>query len=298
MSMKRLLKAIKYGVKVELPKEADDHYFNKMEHDVESKIEICKNIQQSLVDFCEGALDKDQLNVIQTHIDSCESCKKEYLLTQKLLAAATEAAPSETYFENMAAKIDQRISVVCKDAQEYISFLYTDEEVPADVAKHLEECHECKQEVLEIEHMLVQMHKLSVPMPNEKFFQQQLYSIDRIIDTLPSKRIASVESKEVAGYFSGIFDTLRQTLLQPYAAIAVSAMVALLVVGARFYSSKDSIEEKQINLSEVINNTSSIANSIHKTNGITDPIEEERIQLNSTGTAKKEDKNDNNKKIN
>jgi len=295
MSIKRLLKTIKHGVRVKLPKEADEHYFNNMEQDIISKLEICRNLQQCLVDFCEGALNKEQSDVIKAHIDKCESCKKEFLLTQKLLAAAAETNPGETYFDKMAEKINEKISVECKEAQEYIAFFYTDEAVPSNIVKHLKECKECKQEVAKMEYMLEQMHKLSVPMPNEKFFQQQLYSIDRIVETLPSKRISSVESKEVVGYFSGIFDTVRATLLQPYAAIAISAMVTLLVVGARFYSSKDSIEEKQINLSEVINNSSSVAKSIRQSKGITDPTEDERIQMNSTGTAKKEDKN---KKLN
>ena len=258
-----------------------------MEKDNTNKIEICKNIQQSLVDFCEGALEKEQHNVIKAHIDNCDSCKKEYLLTQKLLAAATDVNPGETYFEKMAEKINEKISVVCKEAQEHIAFLYSEEPIPADIAKHLKECNDCKQEVIKMENMMVQMHKLSVPMPNERFFQQQLYSIDRIVETLPSKRIASVEPKEVVGYFAGIFDTVRTTLLQPYAAIAVSAMVVLLVVGARFYSSKESIEEKQINLSEVINRSDSVADRIGPEK-ITDPAEDDRIQMNSTGTAKKD----------
>jgi Putative zinc-finger len=258
-----------------------------MDQDTGRKQEICNNIQQSLVDFCEGALDKEQRNVIKEHIDGCKSCEKEYLLTKKLLASATEINPGEKYFENMAEKISDKISVECKEAQEYITYLYTDEAIPAKVAKHLQECAECKQEALEIVNLLTQMHKLSVPMPNERFFQQQLYSIDRIIETLPSKRIAKVESGEVAGYFAGIFDVIRTTIMQPYAAIAVSAMVVLLVVGARFYSSKDSIEEKQINLSEVINKNNSVADRIGPEK-ITDPSEDERIQMNSTGTAKKD----------
>jgi len=298
MNTKRLLRAIKNSVKVELPKEANERYFNKMEQDILSKIEICKNVQQSLIDFCEGSLDKEQLAVIKAHIDECEPCKKEYLLTQKLLAdAATEAVPEENYFENMVDKISKKLSIVCKEAQEYIACLYTEEKIPAHIANHLKVCNECKQEIAKMEYMMVQMHKLSVPMPNEKFFQQQLYSIDCIIETLPSKRIASVESKEVSGYFTGIFDVIRTTLLQPYAAITISAMVTLLVVGARFYSSKDSIEEKQINLSEVINNSSSVARNIRQAKGITDPTEDERLQMNSTGTAKEESKNKN-KRIN
>jgi hypothetical protein len=167
----------------------------------------------------------------------------------------------------------------------------------------MEECAECKKEIAFVENMLEQMHKLYIPVPNEKYFQQQLYKIDNIIETLPSKRIIRVESKEVSGFFASLFDTMRSTLLQPYAAIAVSAMVVLLVIGARFYSSKESIEEKQINLSEVINNKRSIAESIngnefsiHQAKNITTPIEDERIQMNTTGTAKEESK-DKKKKI-
>jgi len=295
MNTKRLLKTIKKGVQVELPKEANEHYFNNMEQEITNKIELCKNVQQSLVDFCEGTLSAEQSDLIKTHVHECDSCKKEYLLTQKLLATAVETAPESNYFEKMAEKINDRIAIPCKEAQEYISFLYTGEEIPVNMAKHLKECKECKQEAIEMEYLIHQMHKLSVPMPNEKFFQQQLYSIDVMIEALPSKRIAREESKEVVGYFAGMIDSIRTTLLQPYAAIAVSAMVAVLVIGAKFYSSKESIEEKQISLSEVINKTNSVADRLHRTNGIADPTEDERIQMNSTGTAKKEDKN---KKLN
>ncbi len=264
---------------------------------------FCEQVKESLVDLCEGLLTPEEAKTIKDHIASCESCHKEFLLVEKILKNVEKVAPNEAYFDQLSEKISEKILGPCERAQEYIANMYSDEFIPAEVLRHFEECAECKKEIAFVENMFTQMHKLYVPVPNEKFFQQQLYRIDSIIETLPSKRIIRVESKEVKGVFAGIFEMMRTTLLQPYAAIAVSAMVVLLVVGARFYSSKDSIEEKQINLSEVINNKSFPSDingndfSVHQARNITTPIEDERIQINTTGTAK-EDKKDKDRKIN
>ena len=320
MNLKRLLKALKKGVTVELPKQAGEEYFKNMECEIMGKIgenceatqNICECVKASLVDFCEGELNETATKMVKDHIAVCESCHNEYMLTEQVLrdseqvfSKEVESQRTHTYFDKLPNKIDEKIHGYCEKAQEYIVNIYTDEPVPTEIEAHLKECVGCKKIVAQTETLLENLHRLSVPMPNEKYFQHQLYRIDRAVEALPSKRIAKVESKEIAGYFTGIFDTIRSTLMQPYAAIAVSAMVALLIIGGRFYSSKDSIEEKQINLSEVINNTRAVAGiendndfNVHQAKAITDPIEDERIQINSTGTAKKEDEKDKNKKLN
>jgi len=265
---------------------------------------FCDQVKESLVDLCEGTLSSNDERNIRAHLEACESCKKEFALTEKLLKLSDETIPGETYFEQLSERINEKILGPCERAQNFIANVFTEEAIPADVEKHLKECPDCKKEVAFVTKMVEEMHHLSVALPNEKFFQQQLFRIDTIIETLPTKRVARVESREIAGYFTGIFESFRSTLLQPYAALAVSAMVILLVVGARFYSSRESIEEKQINLSEVINNTRSVAEgnlenefNVHQAKLITSPAEDERIQMRSTGSAKA-DKKDKNKKIN
>jgi hypothetical protein len=265
---------------------------------------FCDQVKESLVDLCEGLLSPEETKTMKEHIATCESCSQEFALVEKILKNVEKVAPDEIYFDQLTEKINEKIMGPCERAQSYIVNIYSDEIIPADILQHLEECTECKKEIAFVENMFEQMHKLSVPMPNEKYFQYQLNKIDNIIDKLPSKRIIRVESKEVTGFFAGLFDTMRSTLLQPYAAIAVSAMVVLLIVGAKFYSSKESIEEKQINLSEVINNKRSVAESIngndfsvHQAKNITSPIEDERLQINTTGSAKEESKKDKNKKV-
>ena len=171
--------------------------------------------------------------------------------------------------------------------------------------------------------VIANLKKLSVILPSEQYFEAQLNEIDAVIETLPSYKTASAQRREkISDYVSGMLNTLRVTILQPQTAIAVSALVALLIIGGKMYYTRDRIEEKQINLSEVISKTNAVATGIDdkdhdrdrdsKTtlkidtatatrnrlrDNISDPREDEKLEIKTTGSAENKD-HDRDRKLN
>ena len=263
---------------------------------------VCENVKVSLVDFCEGNVEEKDMRIIKSHLELCSDCHKEYLWTKELLSKANDTSLDSSYFEKLSQKIDAQISTFsgyCEHAQGFIANIYSGDPIPEDISKHIKECENCRNELALTNNIMEQLHKLNVPMPNEKYFQQQLQRIDLAIEALPSHRVSRVENKDISSYFAGIFDSIKNTLLQPYAALAVSAMVIMLIVGGQMYSGKDSIEEKQINLSEIIRSTNVAVGtgdelnnfSVHQAKAISDPVEDEHMSIKNVGTAEKETEN-------
>jgi len=294
--IKDLLKGIK-GLESKLPSKADKKYFEQLEGRIMLKIKdaevlvACPEVKESLVDFIEGNIPANKKVSIKKHLESCNTCFSEYMITKTVMEDAEHVHVTEACFEELSEKINNEISL-CETAQDHIANEYTGDPVPWKIKKHIETCQECQKTVMVTKSIIENLNRLSVPMPNEKFFEEQLHKIDRAIEFSHSSKME--RHKEVRGYFTGIMDTLRVTLLQPYAAISISAMVALLIIGGKFYSSKDNIEEKQINLSDLINRANTVT-SINEENGlrvtqikegIQDPSEDERLQLKTTGSAK------------
>ncbi|MFH1222959.1 MAG: zf-HC2 domain-containing protein [Pseudomonadota bacterium] len=315
LKIKNLLKGIK-KLEHKLPGAANRTYFEQLETKIASRIKdeetpiVCKDIQQSLVDFLEGNMVFDKKIEVKKHLESCDECFQEYTITKNALEDALQVNVPEENLAMVSERINNEINF-CETAQEHIANEFTGDPVPWKIRAHIETCPKCKK-VAELTHSIVEsVKRLSVPMPNEKFFEVQLSKIDRAIEVLPSARME--RKAQISSYFNGIMDTLRGTLFQPYAAISVSAMLVLLIIGGRFYSSKDSIEEKQINLSEVISRANAVA-EINEESGlkidqtakvsrqylkenIQDPFEDEKLQIKSTGTAADKDR-DRTKKIN
>lgn len=326
-----LVKNIK-KLEVRLPKEADEKYFSVLENKIMHGINglSCKEVRESFVDLCEDSLSPQRTKEIKDHIELCKECKEEYKTTINIISSLSKINTREEsvdeYFSNLADKItekafENREDDVCSKAQDYIVNMFTEESIPADIKEHLASCKDCQFEVKTTEKMMNNLKRFSVPLPNEQYFEEQLNKIDAAIDLLPSPRIAkSRQTEKISNYILSIVDTIRVTILQPQAAIAVSALVALLIIGGRMYYSQDSIEERQINLSEVINKTSSVASSIQmegdhdrdsKTTlqidtatasrsrmlreNISDPKEDEKLELKTSGTAEAKIKN---KKLN
>jgi len=155
--------------------------------------------------------------------------------------------------------------------------------------------------VTRTEALLSGVKNLYIPMPSQKYFEEMLEKIDNKIETLPSKRIVAEEQRATISYFVDIFETLKTAVLQPYVAVSIAAMVAIVISAGNFFYSSESIQEKQINLSDVISKNAEIVNIDDSTGGIniypsaflnpiSDPSEDEKLQINTTGTAKKDDK--------
>ncbi len=317
------LRTIIKGVKTleRMPKEADHAYFDNLQDKIMNKISPaieCSEVQESLVDLIENTIDKEKAAEIHKHMEHCETCTKNFELTKKLVENTGKiraAAPESSYFEALPGRIEQRlfeegVQTPCEKARLYIADKILEEELPGDVEKHLIECDDCAKEVIVVQKMMENLKELYIPTPSQKYFEEMLESVDRKIEALPSHRIVPEYQKVSIKYLADIFDTLRTALMHPYVAVALSAMVTLIVVGGKFFYGPQSIEEKQINLSDVIGSTNVIEDERDMTSSginvystaykdsISDPIEDERLQINTTGTAKKEDEKDKNKKLN
>ncbi|MEI6092114.1 MAG: zf-HC2 domain-containing protein [bacterium] len=332
---RKLINNIK-KLEVCLPQEADQKYFTTLENKIMHGIDglSCKDVRESLVDLFEDSLSPERAKEINEHISLCKECKEEYKTTANLISSLSKIETKECavddYFTNLAEKItekafENRTPETCTTAQDYLVNILMEEEIPADIKKHIDSCEGCQQEMKMTEKMMESLKRFSVPLPNEQYFEAQLNKIDAAIELLPSPRIAKSQQREkISNYVISIFDTIRITILQPQAAIAVSALVALLIIGGRMYYRQDSIEERQINLSEVINKTNSIASRAkfgaeddhdrdrdHKTtikidtatasrskllrDNISDPREDEKLEIKASGTAEVKNKN---KKLN
>lgn len=317
--LKKMIKNIKSLERT--PKDADNKYFDDLQDRIMDKISPmieCEEVQESLVDFIENSLDKEKVSDIKKHIEHCVSCKKNFELTKKLVENTEQmrtAAPDSSYFEALPGRIEQRlfeegIQTPCEKARLYIADKLFEEELPSDVEKHLIECEECARETIFVQKLMENLKELYIPTPSQKYFEEMLENVDRKIEALPSHRIVPEFQKVSIRYLADIFDTLRAALMHPYVAVALSAMVTLIVVGGKFFYGPESIEEKQINLSDVIGSTRAVEDdnsltgsgiNVYSTaykDAISDPSEDERLQIDTTGTAKKEDERSKDKKLN
>ena len=302
------------------PKDADEAYFENLQDKIMAKIEPqleCCEVQENLVDLIEGTINEEKSQKMHKHLEQCEACTKDYELTLKLVESTDDIraiAPNSSYFESLPGRIEQRlfdegIQTPCEKAMLYIADKLADEELPKDVEAHLEECEDCARELVNVENMIGHLKDLYIPSPSQKYFEEMLENIDRKIEALPSHRIDPEYQKVKVGYLADLFDSLRTAIMHPYVAVALSAMVTLIVVGGKFFSSSQNIEEKQINLSDVISKSPTnvddqmesginVYSTAHRDDGISDPTDDERLQINTTGSAKKEDAKDKNKKLN
>ncbi len=317
LKLKKLLQQLKTLKRV--PKEADDAYFSSLQDKIMEKITPttieCEEVQENLVDLIESNIDKEKMELINKHLENCANCSKDLLLTKSILDNEEHikaTAPNNPYFEALPGKIEQRlfeegVQTPCERTRLYIADKIFDEALPEDIQNHLSECEECAREVVTVEKMLSSLKMLYIPTPSQKYFEEMLENIDRKIEVLPSHRIVPEYQKISLKYLTDIFETFKTAIMHPYVAVALSATVTLVVVGGRFFSSPESIEEKQINLSDVISSTRPLNSDIDQTgssinvystaykDNISHPVEDEKLQINTTGTAKKEDKN---KKLN
>jgi len=297
-----------------MPKEADPAYFESLQDKIMDKIESqvdCSEVQECLVDFIENNIPEKRAVKIRKHIDQCETCTKDYQLSLTLVSSAKgirASGPNDTYFESLTEKIEQRIfeegiqTTICEKTRLFITDKLAEQEIPKEVEAHLVECEECAREVIVVDRILSNLKALYIPSPSQKYFEEMLENIDRKIECLPSHRIIPEYQRVSFRYLADIFDTLKTAIMHPYVAVALSAMVTLVVVGGKFFSSPDVIEEKQINLSDVISkNPTDMDNqkeggiNIYTTaykDLISDPKEDEKLQINTTGTAKREDDRD------
>ncbi len=301
------------------PNQASDEYFNELQDKIMDKIEPCVDcceVQESLVDLIEGTVNSDRQNKIIAHLDKCETCSKDYELTIKLMENTQEikeVAPNSSYFEALPGRIEQRlfeegIQTPCEKTRLYLADKLSEQDIPKDVEEHLTECDDCSRELIIVEKMVSSLKTLYIPSPSQNYFEKMLEDIDRKIEALPSHRIVPEYQKVSFKYLTDIFDALKTAFMHPYVAVALSAMITLVVIGGKFFSSPESIEEKQINLSDVISKSPTNIDdgieggiNIYSTasrDAISDPTEDEKLQINTTGTAKKEDPKDKNKKLN
>ncbi len=330
--LRGLVKNIK-KMEIGLPKEADSEYFASLENKIMQNIDCsCKDIRESFVDLFEGTLSKERTSEIKAHIDLCLECKAEYDQTVEIISNLSKIDTHEEavddYFTSLADRITKKVfeektSDFCEAAQDYIINKHTEEPIPTNIQKHIDTCHTCQMEIMTTDAIIANLKKLSIVLPSEQYFEAQLNRIDAVIETLPSHKTAVAQGREkISNYVSGLLDTLRVTILQPQAAIAVSALVALLIIGGKMYYTHDRIEEKQINLSEVISKTNAVATGIDdkdrdhdrdsKTtlkidtatatrnrlrDNISDPKEDEKLEIKTTGSAENKDK-DRDKKLN
>jgi len=330
-----LVKSIK-KMQLALPKEADNEYFANLENKIMQGLDhSCKEIRESFVDLFEGTLSKERTAEIKSHIDLCHECKTEYNQTVEIISNLSKIDTHEEavddYFTTLADRItdkvfEEKVSDFCEAAQDYIINKHVEEPIPSNIQVHIDTCHACQIEMKATDSVIANLKKLSIILPSEQYFQAQLNQIDAVIETLPSYKTSSAQRRErISDYVSGILDTLRVTILQPQAAIAVSALVALLIIGGKMYYTHDRIEEKQINLSEVISKTNAVAatgiddkdrdhdrDRDSKTtlkidtataarnrlrDNISDPKEDEKLEIKTTGSAENKDR-DRDKKLN
>ncbi|MCX6112111.1 MAG: zf-HC2 domain-containing protein [Proteobacteria bacterium] len=332
--LKGLVKNIK-KLEIGLPKEADSEYFTNLENKIMKGLDCsCKEVRESLVDLFEGTLSKERTEQIEAHIESCCECKEEYKQTVTLISDLSKINTREEavdeYFATLADRITEKVfedkpSDLCETAQDYIVNTYTQDPIPSDIQKHINACKTCQHEIKATERIITNLKRLSMPLPSEQYFNAQLKRIDAAIEMLPAHRTARAERRErITSYVADILNTFRVTIMQPQAAIAVSALVAILIIGGRMYYRQDRIEERQINLSEVMSKTNAVATGINpdrdrdrdrdrdsKTTlqidtatatrnkymkeNISDPREDEKLELKTTGTAEIKNKN---KKLN
>lgn len=313
--LKKLIRAIK-SVGPAMPQKADDKYFESLEQRIMDELDSqCSVVKASMVDLIEGTVSEEDAKKIHSHIKSCKDCYNEFKLTEAVLINAKNIDTREESTDNYFGTLPERVSTavnegskvsICETAQEHIVDLLIEEPVTSEIKKHIGLCPDCQKELADTRTIMSAVKNLSVPLPNEQFFAEQLQSIDAKIEELPSHRLAVSEKKEkILSYISGILDTFRVTIMQPQVAIATSAFIALMIIGGRFYHSPESIEEKQINLSEVLNRSTIVAarpftTAKHRYTGdsISHPDEDSKLEIHSTGTAKAAEKKKTEKKLN
>lgn len=245
------------NVKVNIPPQADDDYFNSLETKINSKLaDICGEVENALVDYCEGALDKpeffEQKHLVETHIELCRSCSQEYFLTKKVLEiGGKEKRQSDEYYNALADKITEKvfgkIESICERAQEFIPNKFTDDEIPKIYKNHLETCKVCQNEVLATDELLLNLNNLQIRLPDESYFKSLAYKIENTINLIPGSKPA----KEKSPFLANIQNFL-SFVLRPQIAVTSTAVVSLLVFAVlTFTQNKEA--NTPYNLSKIVN---------------------------------------------
>jgi hypothetical protein len=254
------------------------------------KTSSCKDIEDLLVDFCEDMLTLDSKEKVSNHLEVCSSCMNEFKNIKALLTKK-EKMPDESYFEKLAEKIDNKITVdlsECERVQNYIVDLIFGDIIPLNIKEHLDNCNICQQELLRTKKIVENLKDLSIPLPSESFFKTQLSKIDRAIDTLPNYRLTT-SSHNLKNYLDDLMTTIKLVVLRPTTAMAAAIAIILIFITGKFYNSNKSIDSVQ--LSEAINESNIAATEKSYIGAsISTPTEDETIEIKSVGTAKKEEK--------
>jgi hypothetical protein len=317
-----LFKNMEY-LEYSIPEKADNRYFAEQETEIMDRINgICDEIQESLIDFCENSIEQEQKTVIENHLEMCPRCTNEYYMTRELIEKSNPAIEFEEnrpdYFDELPEAISDKvfsdIKSICEMSQDCIINEYTEDKIPEKIHRHIQSCPECKKAVEETNNIIQALGELATPMPNESYFKGLLNKIDNTIELIPSPtRLANQEREGFIASLGAIYETVKSTLMQPYSAMAITAMVILLVVGGRLYFNEDTVIQRQINLSELLKNTqfaidtdsgktyedqtSGVVNTvpnentasreIYFKNDISHPSYDESLDLKTSGTAKK-----------
>lgn len=245
------------NININIPNQANDEYFSNLEAKIQSKItDVCKDVENLLVDYCEGVLDNpeffEQRKLVETHIEICRSCSQEFFLTKKVMEIGDkEKKLSEDYYDTLANKITEKvfgkIESICERAQEFIANKYSDDEIPKIYKNHLDTCKTCQNEVQFTDEMFSNLKNMQVLLPDESYFNSLSYKIENAINLIPSTKLVMEKSsfgKNVKNFLS--------FLLRPQIAVTSTAVVSLLVFAVlTFTQNKES--KTPYNISKIVN---------------------------------------------
>jgi hypothetical protein len=284
---KKLLENIK-ALKRKLPGKS---YFNSLEKKVEEKIKKeCLYVENLLLDYLENNISKSNKERLENHIKICKNCKKELELTKSLLENKNLANTDDNYFENLTNSIlDKTIyekTPKCEIAENYLIDILEEEKVNEEISSHVKACPHCQKELLSIKNLVEKTKELEIIKPNESFFIKQLNSINTKVDKINSENLEKTFNN-FRNYMSDLIESVKIIILRPSTAMALSIMLIIFFIGSNFFNLK---ENREINFSEN-NLNSSFANTEETIikNKVSTPLEDEKIELKQTGTAKKKD---------
>lgn len=280
---KKLLENIK-ALKRKMPEKT---YFNSLEKTVSKKVEKeCLYVENLLVDYVEKNVSKEDSKRIENHIKICKTCEKELKLTRALLENK-EIKKDDLYFENLANSIiDKTVNEKtpkCEIAKNYLIDILEEETVSKDISLHVKTCPHCQKELLEIKSLVENIKDLELIKPSEAFFTKQLNTIKSKVEKIYVEHPVN----SLKDYISDLAESIKIFILRPSTAIALSIMFIMFFVGSKFFNIQNNMEitftENNLN-----SNFASTEDTVIK-NKISTPLEDEKLKLKQTGTAKKKE---------
>lgn len=245
------------NININIPSQANDEYFSLLEAKIHSKVvDVCKDVENLLVDYCEGALDTPELfeqkQLVENHIEMCRSCSQEFFLTKKVMEIGDkEKKLSEDYYNTLADKITEKvfgnIESICERAQEFIANKYSDDEIPKIYKNHLDTCKTCQNEVKLTDEMFSNLKSMQVLLPDESYFNSLSYKIENAINLIPGAK--PVKEKTT---ITDKIKTFLSFILRPQIAVTSTAVVSLLVFAVlTFTQNRDA--NTPFNISKIVN---------------------------------------------